>query len=235
MPRNKLICRLALAAALTGCLLAGAGPAGASYMEFSGSPYSGWKSGGPHSFATDFDGVGLTISAWNASGGPLRLGYKEQSRGGQTAVGIGVAGGPAGGEIDPNQELRFSFESPLILDSIVTNFQYYEYTNRPEGSQWFEGGSYRLFDGVSWGAWMDFAQTDAGQTYPNPFTPGQVTVAFGEGVKAWGVAIRSSGIKDHDFTVHSLEARQAVPEPGTWLLLASALAGAGVLRRRARG
>jgi|Deesub1362A_J573_1020465.scaffolds.fasta_scaffold08439_3 hypothetical protein len=218
---------------LAGLALLAAVPAGASTITFAGAPYSSWHPG-PHSYTTTFDGIGLTISAWNTRGHWRRLGYKDETHQGVRAVGIGVHGGHAGGEIGRGEELRFTFDQPVLLTSFTTNFQYWEYTNRPPHTRFFEGGKYRLFDGVSWGSWVDFSQTDYLQTYPNPFTPGQVTVAFGSGVQVWGLAIRASGLRDHDFTVHSLSAQaaNAVPEPGTLLLMAGPLLGLVAWRRR---
>ena len=233
-----------LAALTVACvaIFAFAASSQAAVINFTGAPYNSWTSG-PHSYTTSLGGTDMTVSAWSTYGGgccgyhSADLGYKEESRDGATAAGIGVWGGSAGGEIDPGQMLYFEFDGGVDLTSFTTNFQYWEYTNQPQQNQYSEWGQYRIFDGVSWGDWTYFGQTDNTQTYPNPFTEGAVTVSFGEGTKAFALAIKSSGCKDHDFTINQITTAgggAATPEPASMLLLASALGGVGLFGMRRR-
>jgi hypothetical protein len=220
-------------------ILAFAASSQAAVINFTGAPYNSWTSG-PHSYTTSLGGTDMTVSAWSTYGcGGYKakdLGYKEESRDGATAAGIGVWGGAAGGEIDPGETLYFDFDGGVDLTSFTTNFQYWEYTNQPQHKQYREWGQYRIFDGVSWGDWTYFSQTDSSQTYPNPFTEGAVTVSFGSsGTTAFALAIKSSGCKDHDFTINQITTAgggAATPEPASMLLLASALGGFGFFRMR---
>ncbi len=208
----------------------------AAVINFTGAPYNSWTSG-PHSYTTSLGDASITMSAWSTRGYSRNLGYKEETHDGTTAAGIGVWGGPADGEIDPGEMLVFNFDRGVDLTSFTTNFQYYEYTNQPKKKRFYEYGEFSLFDGVSWGAWTDFGQTDKMQTYPNPFTPGAVTVSFGSGTQAWGLAIKSSGACDHDFTVNQITTAgggSATPEPASMLLFASALGGIGLIGWRRR-
>jgi hypothetical protein len=235
-----------LASLAVACLMifAFASSGQAAVINFTGAPYNTWTSG-PHSYTTSLGGTDMTVSAWETYGRygykEKDLGYKEESRDGATAAGIGVWGGAAGGEIDPGEMLYFEFAGGVDLTSFTTNFQYKEYTNTPEHKQYYEWGQYKIFDGVSWSDWTYFGQDDSTQTYPNPFTPGAVTVSFGSsGTQAWKLAIKASGCKDHDFTINQITTGgggggAATPEPASMLLLASALGGFGFFRMRRKG
>lgn len=209
----------------------------AAVINFTGAPYNSWTSG-PRSYTTGLGGGTMNVSAYDGNK-RANLGYKTETRDGATAAGIGVWGGPAGGEIDPGESLLFRFNGGVDLTSFTTNFQYREYTNQPEDDQFKEWGKYRIHDGVAWGNWTYFSQNDDMQTYPNPFTPGAVTVAFGSGAKAFKLQITSSGCRDHDFTIAQLTTAggggSATPEPASMLLLASALGGFGFFRMRRKG
>jgi hypothetical protein len=213
----------------------------AETIEFYGSPYSTWESApGPHSYSgTTPGGVGFTLSAWDfvtTPGGDLYvqndLGYKEQSGDGQTAQGVGVYGDPTQGEIGPGEELQLSIDSPasVYLTSITVNFLYYEYTDQEEGSHFWEG----LQFSINGGGFTTVYQSDPSQTYPDPFTPGQLTISFDAGQNVQTIALRSSGLSDHDFVLNSaaVASGSETPEPASLLLFGSGIAGFAAWRRR---
>jgi len=220
-----------------------AGAAQAALIEFTGAPYNTWYPG-PRFYSSVVDDIAFQAGAYfipPVSGHDKpKLGYKYESRDGAVAEGIGVYGGYAQGEIDPGEELRLELSDasgqnrPVYLSSFTVNFLYWEYTNQPPSTQYFEGLSYSLNSGATWNT---LYQSDYAQTYPNPFTPGELIVSFGANTLVSELRLRSSGQADHDFVLHAVTASTssaAVPEPGTMVLMASALAIMGGLRHRRR-
>ena len=223
------------------CLVAGVGLGQAALIEFTGAPYNTWYPG-PSLYSSVVDDIAFQVSAYSSTWHgltPANLGYKYEARDGAVAEGIGVYGGYAGGEIDPGQELRVELSdataqnNPVYLSSFTVNFLYWEYTNQAPWTQYFEGLSYSIDSGVTWNT---LYQPDIAQTYPNPFTPGELIVSFGANTLVSDLRLRSSGQTDHDYTLNSIVAstNSAVPEPSTALLLVSALGIVGVVRRRAK-
>lgn len=210
-------------------------------ISFTGGPYNTWNPG-PLTYGFDEGDIHLTLSA--TSGGQAQyLGYKYETGNGNIAEGIGVYGGFAGGEIDPGEELIIGLvdnapeNRPVYLTSFTVNFLYYEYTSRGRGSRYFEGLKYSTDGGANY---TSVFQSDFGQTYPNPFTPGELIVSFGPGVASSDFRLRSSGQFDHDFTLNQITAvvgegpGSEIPEPGTLILLGSAAGAYGLIRRRRR-
>jgi hypothetical protein len=211
----------------------------ADTIQFYGTPYSTWSSGGPHEYAgTTSGGVEFTVQAWDASGlydvaNQKDLGYKGQSGDGEVARGIGVYGGYAGGEIGAdNEELRLLLNpsQSSYLTSVTLNFLYREYVYSAGDESWyFEGLSYSL----NGGAFTTVYQSDAGQTYPTPFTPGELTLNFTPGQQVQSISLRSSGEADHDFVLNSAAVGgAATPEPASMFLFGSGMLGLAAWRRK---
>ncbi len=207
-------------------------PAWATNIEFTGAPYSNWKTHGPHQYSGTKGSIGFTLGAFKKNGQKNAwLGFKKRTVNGVTAVGIGVHRGRAGNEIGPGEQLSFALDNgqSVYLSSFTVNFLYLEYTNKPHKKPFFEGLKYSVDDGLTW---QTVFQNDPTQTFPKPFTSGAMTVDL-SGTKATSLLLRSSGIKDHDFTLNSVRVAGAeTPEPTTLLLFGSVLAGGAFLRRR---
>lgn len=223
-------------------LVVGVSAGQAALIEFTGAPYNTWYPG-PRFYSNVVDDIAFRVGAYSTlpshGHGKPRLGYKYEARDGAVAEGIGVYGGYADGEIDPGEELRIRLSDatgqndPVYLSSFTVNFLYWEYTNQPSWTRYFEGLSYSIDSGSTWNT---LYQPDIAQTYPDPFTAGELIVSFGANTLVSELRLRSSGQIDHDYTLNSIVANtsSAVPEPSTALLFVSALGIVGVVRRRSK-
>ncbi len=171
-------------------------------------------------------GLNLTVAA---SGGAGTLWWDQHN-------GFGVRGGWNQDEIDYGEILTITFSQPVFLNSFYLYDLYKERGNR---RNWYRERGYARLDG---GPKQRF-KADPDQIYPgfgDPIGGGLKVVAIGTGgvseIQFFANKSKNLPKVNHDYQVWKLDVDlpgSAVPEPGTLVLVGSALLGGlGLSRRR---
>ena len=197
-------------------------PASAASINFLDSS---WNPGASHTFTRDLGylGAGWAGTTLTVTSIPTNL-YWDNNDGNGYADGFGVTGGE-NDEVDRREVLAFTFNKPVFLQSVGITDLFYESTSHPyieKGFYSIDGGANQLF------------QAAAGQliNVTNGITSLDLGNTSGQAVVF--TAYNVSG-ENHDYSVSGINATLTqTPEPGTLILLGSALFGGAFLRRRRR-
>ena len=185
----------------------------------------------------DAFGAGTWMDVTAYGRGHPSLFYKDSPFGDAGGLGVNSRWGRTRGEIDYHESMRVRFSEPVTLNSVDLAFLNYE-RNWLTGRKYHERGYLRIYRKGHRTMTVPFGGG------PSPiFTVSQSKGIYSllfqelEGVKAIRFfAARGHLGESHDYAVHGfgVNATAATPEPGTMLLLGSAMGMLGFIRRRRR-
>lgn len=234
--------RITLVATVVAVLVLAAGSAGAYTInmldvKIGGHPHhQGWNRD-RWGYLDDAFGAGTWMDVKAYGRGHPSLFYKDSLLGDAGGLGVNSRGGPTRGEIDYHEAMLVRFSQPVTLNSVDLAFLNYE-RNWLTGRKYHERGYLRIYRKGAPTLNIPFGAGGSGY-----FTVSQGKGLYSllfqelEGVKAIRFfAARGHLGESHDYAVHGfgVNAAAATPEPGTMLLLGSAMGVLGFIRRRRR-